>query len=344
MKKIRVGIIGTGIGATMHLHGFKLHHKFEVVGIYGRNKTKVEKIAKKYKIKNYSTVHQLISSPEIDLVSIASIPKFHFKQAVLASKFNKRVILEKPMCMNEREAFALSKIFKKKGLFNAIVHEHRFDPAKEYLKNIIKQDKLGEVRSVEIYKDMTYWHDPILGRKFYWYSCKADGGGVTFSHLSHQIDFLMYIFGKVKLKWGLAFTECGWRYDVNGKRHKQTADDNCWACFEAKNNNKVIPCLINISATRVKKIDLININFSGGRYKIFSPQKIKIFNSKDKAITNKIPQKYLGKNDSKNYSLNSFVRLLDNYYSFYYQNGRKKITDFSDGVIIQKFLDQLISS
>lgn len=340
MNKIRVAIIGTGFGAKVHLPGYLLNNKYEVKGICAHTPGKGDEIALKYGIHHYNSMDEVIDDREIDLVSIAAIPIEHFEFAAKAIKAGKAVILEKPMAMDTRESKELRDLAEQKNSKAALVHEHRFDPAKQYLKHLIEKKTYGNIRSIEIKKHMTYWNGPKSDRGYDWFADRSMGGGMTGAHLSHQLDFLHFIGeGPLQFIQGFCFTEVRDRYDVKNdccKRH--TSDDSVYAAAVTATG---IPVQIDISASKFVKDDYIKIFTDKGEIKIAGQSAMEFCSVTGKKEKINIPEEFQIKDYGQDFRINSFVALLDAFYSYYYQNGKKKITTFRDGHEIQEELEKI---
>ena len=99
-KKIRVGIIGLGIGLK-HFDCFENNKLSEVIAISDKNKKKFNLIRKN--ITKYKDPFELIKDPNVDLVSICSNDDDHFKQIIYSIKHKKNIFCEKPICLNLKE-------------------------------------------------------------------------------------------------------------------------------------------------------------------------------------------------------------------------------------------------
>ncbi len=340
MNKIRVAVVGTGFGAKVHLPGYLLNDKYDVRGICAHTPGKGQAVAEQYGIYPYGSIDEIAGDGEIDLVSIAAIPKEHFEFAAKAIRAGKAVILEKPMAICTGESKELLDLAKENNSKAALVHEHRFDPSKQYLKKIIETGEYGETRSIEILKHMTYWNTPDSERLYDWFADREAGGGMTGAHLSHQLDFLHFIGnGPLRQIQGFGFTEVRNRYDAKaGKYKKHTSDDSVYALAVTATG---IPAAINISASKFIKIDHVRIFTDKGELRITGQDSIEFYSITGQREEMVIPAEFLIKNYQSDFRINSFVCLIDAFYSYYYQNGEKRITTFHDGYEIQRELEQI---
>ena len=76
MKKLKVGIIGSGFGLNCHFPSFRQNKNCNVLALCTKNAIKGKKLAKKNGIKNYFNNWKLmIKSIDFDIISIAVPPK-----------------------------------------------------------------------------------------------------------------------------------------------------------------------------------------------------------------------------------------------------------------------------
>ena len=99
MKKIKVGIIGLGVGYK-HFEAYKFSKYADVKKVSDFSKKKIDNFKKKFpKISTTNNASDLIKDPNIDLVSIASYDEFHFEQIKECIKYKKSIFVEKPACL-----------------------------------------------------------------------------------------------------------------------------------------------------------------------------------------------------------------------------------------------------
>ena len=199
---IRVGIIGAGFGGKIHAPGFRDVPGMQVVGISGRSAEKTEAAAKQNDIpRTFSSWEDLVADPEIDAVSIATPPAFHYEMASLAIKNRKHVFIEKPVAMNAEEAKKLAEEAKAAGVVAMIDYEFRNIPHLAFAKDFLGKDGVGRIRFVHV-DWMTGGRAKIVHGTANWQNEKEPGGGTLFGFAPHVIDYLEWIIGPIESVFG----------------------------------------------------------------------------------------------------------------------------------------------
>ena len=117
MKQINWGIIGSGSIASAFAHSIKSTSNSKLIGLYGRNVDTTNAFAKKFNIDAYYQLNDLLSSPEINAVYVATPHSEHFAHTFQAIKNNKHVLCEKPFTMNAYESMILIDLAKQSIFF-----------------------------------------------------------------------------------------------------------------------------------------------------------------------------------------------------------------------------------
>lgn len=100
MRKIIVGIIGSGFSASLHAEAIHKVYGVEVVikAVAGNSLEKAEAFAKKHHIPVvYSTYQELLEDKEIDVVDLCIPNVMHAQVAIEAAQAGKHIICEKPI-------------------------------------------------------------------------------------------------------------------------------------------------------------------------------------------------------------------------------------------------------
>ena len=168
--------------------------------------------------KIYPTYREMIASPEIDAIIIATPDHTHAQIAIDAAKAGKHVYLEKPMTHSIEEAVSLRDTIRSTGMIFQLGHENRqqmsFKIARElYLKGVLgdvsmvqtytnrnsrdgawirkrKFDHLGNENNInwKEFLGTASWHEFDLKRYFNWHRYSDYGTSVTGNDFSHKYD------------------------------------------------------------------------------------------------------------------------------------------------------------
>lgn len=183
--KIIAAIIGMGIGQK-HLEAIENYKKSRVKIICEKDKKKIKLLKKKYPSKIITDNENIIfSDKEINVVSIASFDNFHYKQILRGLKNDKHLIIEKPMCLNEKELKKIHLLLKKKKHLRIISNlVLRVNSLFKYFKKKTSKKNIYYIEA-----------DYIWGRKFklYGWRSKIKKYSIILGAAIHMIDLVMWI-------------------------------------------------------------------------------------------------------------------------------------------------------
>ncbi len=95
-----------------------------------------------------SRFEDLIETPELDAVVIATPVRLHYEMAKAALNAGKHVFIEKPIARTASEAEELLELAERKGKILMVGHTFLFSPAVRRMKEIIEAGDIGEVQYV----------------------------------------------------------------------------------------------------------------------------------------------------------------------------------------------------
>jgi 1,5-anhydro-D-fructose reductase (1,5-anhydro-D-mannitol-forming) len=151
----------------------------------------------------------LIASPDVDAVYVATPPASHRDFALKVARAGKPCCVEKPMAMDPDECREMVAAFEARGLPLFVAYYRRSLPRFVQVKDWLSQGRIGEVRDVR-------WHlvkPPSardLAREPNWRTDPATGPGGYFSDLaSHGFDLLQFLLGDITEVQGLAGNQQG---------------------------------------------------------------------------------------------------------------------------------------
>ena len=152
MKKLRLGLLGTGLAADMlYLPAFKaLKHRIELVACCNRTRSKAVRYAKKAGIPLVvDTAEQLFALPQVDAVCISLPIELQPRYVLKALAAGKAVISEKPVGPSAKAGAALLKAAKRYKQPWLVAENYAFMPQLAQAKAWLLAGKLGDVRLVE---------------------------------------------------------------------------------------------------------------------------------------------------------------------------------------------------
>lgn len=198
MKKLRVGVIGLGMGQA-HIQGYKTHDMAEVVAVADADAKRLAEIGEKFGVPGrYEDAEEMLAKESLDVVSIATPNKFHNPLTISALEAGCHVLCEKPMAMCAAEGEEMIAASKKAGRRLMINFSYRFTEQSQALKRQVEKGVLGE-----IYYARTIWHRrrgmPGFGG---WFGQKAMAGGGPLIDLGvHRLDLALWLMDYPKPVW-----------------------------------------------------------------------------------------------------------------------------------------------
>lgn len=194
---LRVGVVGTGFGASAQIPGFRAAG-CEVTVVCSARPERAREAARRQQVPNWVTdAAELARREDVDLVSIASPPHLHHEHVLAAVAAGKHVLCEKPFALDAGQARAMLDAAEAARLVHAIDHEFRYVPARATLKELIAEGALGEVRALHIVDFAPTMAEPELARQEWWLR-RDRGGGILGAIGSHWIDTLRWWCGEVR--------------------------------------------------------------------------------------------------------------------------------------------------
>lgn len=195
-KELGLGIIGCGKIAGFHAGASARVKGLKLVAAADANRELCREFAVKYSIAPAGSVHELLTRPDVDIVSVCTPSGLHAKLAIEAADAGKHVLLEKPMALNLADADAIIEAGLRRGVQIGVISQLRFAPAVVRVKKAVDEGLLGRLVSGDIY--MKYHRSQQYYDSGGWRGTWAmDGGGALMNQGIHGVDLLQHIMGPV---------------------------------------------------------------------------------------------------------------------------------------------------
>lgn len=192
-KKLRWGVVGLG-RFTEHtfLPAIKSVRKSSVVSLCSRDYNRAKELAIKFGVPNYFNDYDDFLKSEIDVVYVASANVFHHEQVIKAAEAGKHILCEKPLALNSKQAEEMVEAAKKNNVLFAVNYVHHFHPLVLKAKELLKDQRLGKLVSVQVNFNIDFPPDNNFRFKK-----QLSGGGALRDIGTHMIDLLRFFGGEI---------------------------------------------------------------------------------------------------------------------------------------------------
>jgi predicted dehydrogenase len=228
---IRVGLIGTGFGASLHLSALRDNRDFETVAICSRRPERARAAAIDHGIPAHcSDYRELARDRTVNAIIVASPPHLHHPMAIAALEAGKHVLCEKPMARNLAEARDMLRIAERVGTVAMVNNQLRFLPVRARIHELIGEGYIGEPHAASVVVHRSSLNDPHE-RPWGWLMEQEKAGGMLGATGAHYLDALRWWFGEVKAVAGAVSTMV---------RQRRLPDSSAMAKVDADDNFAVI--------------------------------------------------------------------------------------------------------
>jgi predicted dehydrogenase len=150
---MKVGIVGCGQIASVHIPYVRSQRGTEIVGIYDADGGRARETAGRFGIENVCpTLDELLETRRPDVVHVLTPPQTHAALSIRAMEAGCHVLVEKPMAVDLEEAEAMEATARRRGVKLCVDHNHLFDPAVVEARRLVGQGVIGDLVSVDTFE------------------------------------------------------------------------------------------------------------------------------------------------------------------------------------------------
>ena len=193
-KKIKWGIAGCGrFAENSFLPAVRLMRRSSVTALYSRDLNRAKSLADKFGAQNTFNSYEEFLKSDIDAVFVASSNIHHYEQVIKAAKAGKTILCEKPLAITYHKAEEMVKVCKESNVLLAVNYVHRFHPLVLKAKELIVDQRLGKLVSIDVHFNIDFPPDNNFRFKK-----DLSGGGALRDIGTHMIDLLRYFGGEIE--------------------------------------------------------------------------------------------------------------------------------------------------
>lgn len=200
-SQVRFGIIGCGEIAVQTCQGIAAASNASISLLMDERPEVLKDLAEFYGVPATTNVDELLSSPEVDAVYIATPHDLHAPLGIRAAQAGKHVLVEKPIATTLADADALIAACRAHGVALSVAYHAQVDAAMAAARDLIRAGVLGKIIAVRMTalsdKPDYYWHGGYTQRvQTDWRTLKArSGGGILIMNLIHDLNTVRWVTG-----------------------------------------------------------------------------------------------------------------------------------------------------
>ncbi len=202
-QKIRVGIVGLNANRSWagvtHVPALRaLSHTYEIVGVANTSKASAETAAAACNIPQaFGSMSELVSSPDIDVVTVTVKVPYHLEIVKAAIAAGKHVFCEWPLGNGLAEAEELAALARDRNVLGMVGTQARVAPEILYLRQLIAEGFVGQVLSTTLTAWGGNW-GPVLSNPAHAYLLdKTNGATMLTIPMGHTLAALRDVLGDI---------------------------------------------------------------------------------------------------------------------------------------------------
>lgn len=202
-NKMNVLVVGFGAIGRRHLLNLtKIDCIDEIIVYTGIKNNNNKDYEKKVTFIDASTLalSDICKRQKFDFAIIANQTYKHIDTAIILAEKGVHLFIEKPLSHNVEKVDLLKEIMQKKQIKVFVAYNLRLLPAIQYIKDQLSQKLLGDLYfvKIEVGQYLPSWRSNVTYEDSY--SSHFEYGGGVDLDLSHEVDYMRYLFGE-PLQW-----------------------------------------------------------------------------------------------------------------------------------------------
>jgi phthalate 4,5-cis-dihydrodiol dehydrogenase len=188
---VGLGIAGLGMAGAVMVRAAAGHPGVKICAAADPHDAPRAAFVRDFNVPAYADVRQLCDDPTVEIVYIATPHQFHAEHAALAAAAGKHIILEKPMALTLADCDAILAAVERADVRLIVGHTHGFDPAVRTMRSILAAGEIGALGMIAAWNYTNFLYRPRRPEEL----DTAQGGGILFNQVPHQIDMVRTIGG-----------------------------------------------------------------------------------------------------------------------------------------------------
>ncbi len=185
---IRVGFIGTGGIATVHLRCLSQIADAEIAALYDVDPARSESAAAAYGGKPYGEVVQMLDAEKLDAVYVCVPPHAHGAHELELAARGIPFLVEKPLANNLETARSIAEAVDRANIITSVGYHWRYMSFTRLARERLEGQTVGMV--------LGYWMGGMPGAD--WWRRMDQSGGQMVEQTTHIVDLARFFCGEVQ--------------------------------------------------------------------------------------------------------------------------------------------------
>ncbi len=187
MVELKVGIIGYGFIAKVHIANIVRFPDIKITSVFSRSKKRVRGLKD---VSFYTDYKDMIKKEQLDTIFIATPTQTHKEIACYCAEQGLNIFLEKPMARTIEECNSIIDSIKENKINLFVGHTLRFWSTYGSVRNYLTSEStIGDIQSINSKRLGSFpWSK--------WFADQSISGGVILDLSIHDIDYALWILGK----------------------------------------------------------------------------------------------------------------------------------------------------
>lgn len=205
MDILRVGIIGAGRISDLHAIEYLTNPRATIVAVADANAENARMRGQAWGVPEhniFTNYHDLLASPEVDLVEILLPHHLHYQATLDAAAAGKHVSVQKPMALTVDQATAMIAATQQAGVIFKVFENFIFYPPVQRAKALIDAGEIGDLLSIRIKSNAATspnaWHVPHSAQAWRFDPAQNGGGPLVFDDGHHKFALGWHFMGQAE--------------------------------------------------------------------------------------------------------------------------------------------------
>lgn len=198
MKQVTAIVIGAGLRGAEAYAGYALKYPNElrIVAVAEPDEerrtrfSKLHNIGAAYQYEDYKTI--LEEKQMADCAFVCTQDKMHYAPVTKALEKGYHVLCEKPMSPDSHEIVEMGKMAERYQRILSICHVLRYSPFFVKIKELLLEQKIGRLMSIQHIEEVGYWHHAHSFVRGNWRNAE-ESSPMILAKCCHDMDILLWL-------------------------------------------------------------------------------------------------------------------------------------------------------